>query len=88
MKKSAPRRGRNGREYVRGSNQIVLLPVTPRKAYCGIGFYRRPRAPGEVIRCLTEALTREARVSDQLGVPISNEVIRDIASWGERGCVP
>jgi hypothetical protein len=70
MKKSAPRRGRNGREYVRGSNQIG------------------PRAPGEVIRCLTEALTREARVSDQLGVPISNEVIRDIASWGERGCVP
>ena len=85
---SAPRRGRDGRECVQDYNQIVLLPVTPRKAYPGIGFYRHPRPPGDVIRCLTEALRREARVSEQLGVPVPNEVLCDIASWGERGCLP
>ena len=85
---SAPRRGRDGRENVRGSNQIVLLPVTPRKAYPGIGFYRHPRPPGDVIRCIAEALRREIRVSDELGIPVSNDELRDIAAWGERGAVP
>ena len=80
--------GRDGKGKIQTGSRIIPLPVVARKPCLGIGFYRHPRPPGDVIHCLTDALRREVRVSDQLGVPVPNEVLRDIASWGERGAVP
>lgn len=54
----------------------------------GILSYRAPRTPGEVVRCLTEALRREIRIADELDIPVSNDTLRDIISWAERGCMP
>ncbi len=84
----APLLGRDGRGEIQTGVRIIPFPVVARKPCHGIGFYRHPRPPGEIIRCLTEALRREARVSEQLGVPVPNEALCDIASWGERGCLP
>ena len=71
----------------RDCSNIIGLSVSRRKHH-GITFYRAPRPPGEVVRCLTEALRREIRVSDELGIHISNPALRDIVAWGERGCLP
>ncbi len=70
----------------RDRNCISSLSV-PRRKYPGILFYRARRPPGEAIHCLTEALRREIRVSDRLGIPESNDTLRDIISWGERGAI-
>ena len=68
-----------------------VLPFPPNRMVShdvGLFSYRASRSPGEVVRQLTEALQREIRVSDELGVPVSNDTLRDIVSWGERGCLP
>ncbi len=53
-----------------------------------VGLYRRPRTHGEVLHAIANALRREARVSDELRVPVPNQVLLDIADWGDRGCTP
>ncbi len=71
------------------SNTAILkLPRQECKPPDGILFYRRPLTPGEVLHAIANALRREARVSDELRVPVPTQVLRDIAAWGDRGCVP
>jgi hypothetical protein len=67
---------------------IVQLPPQKSNPPDGILGYRRPRTPGEVLHAIANALRREARVSDERRVPVPNDVLRDIADWGVRGCVP
>ena len=67
-------------------NRIISLSV-PRHKRPGTLFYGASRSPAEVIHYLTEALRREIRVSDGLGIPESNDTLRDIISWGERGAI-
>ena len=71
----------------RNRNCVISLSVPCRKRL-GIFFYRASRSPAEVIHCLTEALRREIRVNNEFAEPISNEILRDIVSWGDRGCLP
>ncbi len=67
-------------------NRIISLSVH-RHNRPRILFYRASRSPTEVNHCLTEALRREIRVSDGLGIPESNDTLRDIISWSERGAI-
>ncbi len=71
------------------SNTAILkLPRQECKPPDGILFYRHPLTPGEVLHAIATELRREARLSDERRVPVPNDVLRDIADWGVRGCVP
>ena len=77
----------NGIERLTRTSSLAQFPPLsqPRP---GILIYRAPRTPGEVLHAIANALRREARVSDERRVPVPNDVLRDIADWGVRGCVP
>ena len=76
------------RAKIRTRTRIINLPSRPRKSRDGILFYRASRPPGEVVRCLTEALRREIRISDELGTPVSKDALCDICDWGDGEYLP
>ena len=82
-----PGTAQKGHRNKNSAANITQLP-TPQRVRSGILGYRQQRIPDEVIRCLTEALRREIHVSDELGIPVSNQTLRDIIAWGERGAIP
>ena len=90
MKTGPPKRHTPGGAGVRGETYQKQCPSTitqlPRqhKTPDGILGYRRPLTPGEVLHAIANALRREARVSDELRVPVPTQVLRDIADWGVR----
>ena len=89
MKDPRTKRGsvRDGTEKLAVKSSVTQFPPLSRPRP-GILGDRAPRPPGEITRCLTEALRREIRVADELVIPLSKEALRDIADWADRGCLP